>query len=154
MRNSSYLLRWLLLLPAVAVSYLLAWGIPTVIGIPFLEGEIIADSPGTYDVFSHFLWDWIVHPLAAAFIGGMVVEASIKTGQYIAPSHKPETAFILSGMLVLLALMNIIMTLSGPHQAASVLVQAILYNISLGACAVYFAFSRVSYKQHQLDQVP
>jgi len=146
----TYLLRWLVLFPAVAVMYLLAWGVPTVIGIPFLQREIIADSPGTYEITSHFLWDWIVHPLALLSIGAIAAEASIKAAHFVAPLHKLQAMRIISGMLVLLALVNVAMFFGvSPSQPLSAAVKCLSYNISLGVCSVYFVLSGQSKKSNE-----
>jgi len=121
--------------------YLLAWGVPTVIGIPFLQREIIADSPGTYEITSHFLWDWIVHPLALLSIGAIAAEASIKAAHFVAPLHKLQAMRIIFRDARLLALVNVAMFLvyhrtnrcPQPWSACH-------NNISLGVCSVYLCF--------------
>ncbi len=67
MRPNSFLnwLRWTAVLPATAITYLAVSVGMLVIGVNFLKGEIIHDPPGTYEVSSHFFWDWFLYPLVS-----------------------------------------------------------------------------------------
>ena len=130
------------MLPVVIGTYILAWGIPTVIGIPFLYSEMVGDPPGTYEVITHFFWDWIVHPLATLFIGVIAAETSIKTAVFIAPSRQAKTGQVISVIVLLLAVGNTVLALiSAANRPMSDTAHAVLYNVSLGGCAVYFVVS-------------
>ncbi len=144
-------LRWVLLLPAVLIAYLVAWGIPTVLGIPSLEGAVINDSPGTYEVSSHLFWDWVAHPLASLAVGVIAAIASIEVAKFVAPSHKTPARHVISGMLVFLALVNGAFIFQKiDHQSLSTTIHAVLFNVSLAATATCMAFSRCNH-QHVSD---
>ncbi|PKN52394.1 MAG: hypothetical protein CVU55_07650 [Deltaproteobacteria bacterium HGW-Deltaproteobacteria-13] len=140
-------LRWFALLPTLVVAYLFAWGVPTVIAIPFIQNMVIADTPGTYEITSHFFWDWIIHPIVTVFIGAIAVEGTTKAASFVAPSYKNQTVQLVCGMLVLLALINLVMVL----RASLANIHGILYNISLGVCACYLVFSQRSNEGREIN---
>ena len=143
-----YWTRWIFLIPVIAVIYVGFQTISYAIVIPYLHDMVIDDSPDTYEVLSHFLWNWILHPLVCLTIGYSSVYTAIKSAHSLVPSHKLQAIRVIAGLLLLLTLGNILMTLTNTksHTLESIL-SAIAVNISAGVTALYFALSKTSEKE-------
>jgi len=143
MKTLSYWLRWMVLLPTVAAVYLGTGVLLVMIGVKYLRDWIIADSPGTYELSSHLLWDWVLNPASFVFIGVTTATCALKTAVAIAPSHKKKAQSIVAGMILLWALGNVLFAIVGAHAKSSAsIVAALASNIAAGGCGVYLVLAR------------
>src|SRR5260370_739701 len=78
MKTLYFWLRWAGLLPVVAAVYAAVQVIGILVGVRYLHDWITEDAPGTYEVTSHFFWDWVVRPLAFMWIGAASASSALK----------------------------------------------------------------------------
>jgi hypothetical protein len=139
MERAFYWLRWLALLPAAAAVYFGIQILMSLIGIPFVRGQIIDDPPGAVEVSSHFFWDWIVQPFAFMCIGAAAAFVALWSGAYVAPSHKVLAVRITAVIVLLWAFTNFVFALLQLRTASvSATLPALAANFQAGLVAVGF----------------
>ena len=133
------LIRWILLIPVIAIIYL---GIQT-ISYALLKPYLQAFSNSLADDFLRPLILLILYPFACLVIGVFSAFVAIKSAHYIAPSNKVQAIRVIAGLILLLAVSTILMTLTitKSHNVDGIL-PVIAVHSSAGVTAVFFAFSR------------
>jgi hypothetical protein len=126
--------------PTAVVVYIALQLSMTLVGVPYLHDSIIDDPPGVYEVSSHFFWDWVVHPLAFLFIGATSASCAITIAGAIAPAQTTTAIRVVAGLLLLLALGNIVLTIITIHRNPNAAtVSALGTNTSAGVTALLYA---------------
>jgi len=110
------------------------------VGVRYLHDWIIDDAPGTYEVSSHFFWDWIVRPFAFLCIGSASASSALKVARAVAPSFKVQAIRSIAGLLCLWALSNVVFAFIRVHAVSvSETVSTLAANLAVAVIGVLCA---------------